>query len=263
VMKGREASTFPWNGTKNNRGYPLANPSKVLSTVRKVRSFGEGVYQVDFSLPSRFTKYLPGQFLHLTLDEFDPTTGYWPESRVFSIASEPRQETVTIVYSVKGRYTKRMEQELSPGKEVWLKLPYGDFVISNQLLAEGPVALIAGGTGVSPYWPFLKGQAEREGAVHLFYGIRKAGHLLFAEDLKSLIDKPWFHLHLMVEEGTVDGFPAESGRLSIAKVEQEMGRRFATTNFFLSGPPTMIRKFKDDLAVRGMENNRIHIDEWE
>ena len=34
------------------------------------------------------TPFKPGQFLHLALDAFEPG-GFWPESRVFSIASAP------------------------------------------------------------------------------------------------------------------------------------------------------------------------------
>lgn len=241
----------------------MANPSKVLGTVSHLQGFGEGVYQVTFAVPSRSTRYLPGQFLHLTLDEFDPTTGYWPESRVFSIASEPRQDHVTVVYSVKGEYTQRMERELAVGKSVWLKFPYGDFIIGEELLTMGSVALIAGGTGVSPYLPFLKGQSERTGEVHLFYGVREAEHLLFREDLVRLESQPWFRLHLMVEDGAVAGLTFETGRLSIERVARDLGSGFGSANFFLSGPPAMIRRFKEDLSERGVENNRIHIDEWE
>jgi NAD(P)H-flavin reductase len=170
---------------------------------------------------------------------------------------------VTIVYSVKGEYTKRMERELAVGKEVWLKLPYGDFIIGDDLLNQGPLALIAGGTGVSPYWPFLKSQSERQGSVHLFYGVRKPEHLLFRADLETAIGKSWFHLHLSVEEGASEGLPFEPGRLSIDKVVRDLGAGFATANFFLSGPPGMIRKFKEDLVALGVESPRIHIDEWE
>ena len=75
--------------------------------------------------------FRPGQFLHLTVDDYDPA-GFWPESRVFSIASSPRErERIRICYSVKGRYTTKMEQALKVGGEVWIKLPYGDFVIDD------------------------------------------------------------------------------------------------------------------------------------
>jgi ferredoxin-NADP reductase len=228
-----------------------------------VEPFGEGVYLVSFSVPARYTKFLPGQFLHLTLDEFDPTTGYWPESRVFSIASEPRRETLTIVYSVKGRYTARMERELAVGREVWLKLPYGDFIISESLLAAGPVVLLAGGTGVSPYLPFLKTNTNRVGSVHLYYGIRKTDHLLFEDVWKGLEPESWFRLHLMIEEGSHPSLPFESGRLSIRKVSEDLGDTTGSASYFLSGPPAMIQAFRKDLASFGVSPQNVHVDEWE
>jgi len=241
----------------------MANPSRVLSAVRSVSSFGEGVYEVVFGVPARYTRFLPGQFLHLTLDEFDPTTGYWPESRVFSIASEPRLDHVTVVYSVKGAYTQRMEKELAVGRPVWLKFPYGDFIIGEDLLDSGPLALIAGGTGVSPYWPFLKNERVRYGDVHLFYGIRRPEHLLFRPALEQLKTADWFHLHLSVEEGAIPDLGSRTGRLSIENIAQELGDGFAKTNFFLSGPPVMINRFKTDLGTRGIAPEQIHVDEWE
>jgi len=241
----------------------MANPAKVQAQVQTVENHGEGVYSVTFSLPNRYTRYLPGQFLHLTLDEFDPTTGFWPESRVFSIASAPRQDFVTIVYSVKGRYTRRMEQELMVGREVWLKLPYGDFIVEEGLLAEGSVVLIAGGTGVSPYLPFLLKQQETLGRVHLFYGLRKSNHLLFGKEFETLKDQPWFRLHLFLEEGRLKDWTSTPGRLSISATLEVMGKEFSSGHYFLSGPPGMIRTFQADLLGRGIPNNQIHIDEWE
>ena len=241
----------------------MGNPSKVLSTVLSVFNFGEGVYQVTFAIPQRYTRFLPGQFLHLTLDDFDPSSGYWPESRVFSIASAPRQEHVTVAYSVKGSYTARMERELVTGRQVWLKLPYGDFVIDESKLDEGPLVLIAGGTGVSPYWPFLIAQPERQGEVHLFYGIRKPEQLLFRNELSSMSNKAWFQCHLMVEDGTVEGLAHGHGRLSVGHVVREVGPGLSRANIYLSGPPSMIGLFRDDLRSRGLPAEQIHVDSWE
>src|ERR1035438_8343115 len=102
-----------------------------------------------------------GQFLHLTVDDYDPS-GFWPESRVFSIASSPRErKRLRICYSVKGRYTTKMEQVLKVGGEVWVKLPYGDFVIDG----SNDAVLLAGGTGISAFTAFLQSltpQADRK-----------------------------------------------------------------------------------------------------
>ncbi len=230
----------------------MANPSKVLAKVEQIDSKGDGVYQLTFSVPSRYTKYLAGQFLHLTLEEFDPTTGYWPESRVFSIASRPRQEHLIVVYSVKGAYTKRMEKELAVGSEVWLKLPYGDFVIEESPVGSPPLVLVAGGTGVSPYIPFLLQPRETSGPVHLYYGVRKAEHQLFARELEQLKAQPWFHLHLVVGQ-----------LLTLDQMATDLGAAFAKAHFYLSGPPVMIKTFRTQLAERGLAGHQIHIDEWE
>ncbi|MGC8728545.1 MAG: hypothetical protein ACP5SD_04675, partial [Elusimicrobiales bacterium] len=121
----------------------MLNPKKYQSIVEKIKNYGEGVYSVLFKMPCK-VKFKPGQFLHLALDEYDQTTGYWPESRVFSISSAPNTDMVEIVYSVKGFYTKRMSDELSEGKKVWIKMPYGDFIIENHINYGEKVFLIAG-----------------------------------------------------------------------------------------------------------------------
>ena len=241
----------------------MANPSKVLGTVREIEALGEGVYVVTFEVPNRYTKFFPGQFLHLTLDDFDPTSGYWPESRVFSIASKPKSNHVTIVYSVKGVFTRKMEKELLVGRKVWLKFPYGEFIINETLFAQGPLVLIAGGTGISPYWPFLMSRTESTGQVHLFYGVRSQDHILFKSELKTLGSASWFKLHLYVEDGLSNEFASEKGRLSIGGIEKTLKKDFFTGIYFLSGPPAMIRSFKNELLALGVVPTKIYIDEWE
>ena len=44
-------------------------------------------------------RFTPGQFLHLALDPYD-ADGFWPDSRVFSIASSPDARTnLAITYA--------------------------------------------------------------------------------------------------------------------------------------------------------------------
>ncbi|NNM66993.1 MAG: FAD-dependent oxidoreductase, partial [Spirochaetales bacterium] len=189
----------------------MSQPSKVLAKVTEIQQYQSGVYGVSFETPVRANRYLAGQFLHLTLDEFDPTTGYWPESRVFSIASQPRQGHVSIVYSVKGVYTRRMEQELAVGKDVWLKYPYGDFVIHESSFEGRPLVLLAGGTGVAPYIPYLtaKELAVEGPPVHLYYGARLPELFLFCDELlESKKNHPRIALRFYHEEGNFSDAPA-------------------------------------------------------
>ena len=97
--------------------------------MRGVTDHGERVYTVELEPRLPVPQFKPGQFLHLAIDPYDGA-GFWPESRVFSIASSPRErDRLTITYAVKGAFTTRMERELVPGASVWVKLPYGEFVI--------------------------------------------------------------------------------------------------------------------------------------
>ncbi len=64
----------------------MPNPKRVKCRVGDVRYHSESVSSVYLSPLSSLPKFKSGQFLHFTLDDFDPSSGFWPESRVFSIA---------------------------------------------------------------------------------------------------------------------------------------------------------------------------------
>ena len=66
----------------------MATPQKIRCQVQQITAHGDHVYTVDLTPERPVPRFRPGQFLHLTLDDYDPS-GFWPESRVFSIASSP------------------------------------------------------------------------------------------------------------------------------------------------------------------------------
>ena len=156
----------------------MSMPRKIRCTVADIIDHGGRVYTVDLVPATSVPQFQPGQFLHLTADDYDPA-GFWPESRVFSIASSPRERgRIRICYSVKGRYTTKLEQVLKVGGEVWIKLPYGDFVING----TSDVVLIAGGTGISAFTAFLQSLTPQTvPRVTLIYGARIPALFLFQE----------------------------------------------------------------------------------
>jgi NAD(P)H-flavin reductase len=249
----------------------MANPIKVQAVVDSIECFGPGVFRLDFKPSGRIPKFKPGQFLHLALDDYDPTGGFWPESRVFSIASNNANDRLTIVFSVKGKFTKRMEECLTVGKVVWLKLPYGDFIIDSSIKNGQDVVLIAGGTGVSPYVPFLEGYAHGDYSadrkVLLHYGARLRPFILFQDILFRCVEREGFSLHLTIEDEPPDGLAVEGailekGRLNIGHIKKD-AEGLENPAFFISGPPIMIKDFKQALLEMGIFERNIKIDEWE
>ena len=248
----------------------MANPLKIPGIVESVKAHDQGVYTVTIISEKRVPRFRPGQFLHLTLDDYDPQGGFWPESRVFSIASAPSNEHVEVVYSVKGRYTTRMSKEIERGKRVWLKLPYGDFSLETSAAPGQGIVLVAGGTGISPYISYLRSAqtigAANERRIHLIYGIRKLEHLLYPEILSGCCAAvKAFSMDLFVENGSGEVLQRVNqckGMITLDHVLVQ-GKMMAEPAYFLSGPPVMIQTFKNGLAAAGISANNIKIDEWE
>lgn len=234
-------------------------PQKIRCQVADIIDHGEHVYTVDL-LPERPVPcFQPGQFLHLALDPYDPS-GFWPESRVFSIASSPSQrERLCISYSVKGRFTTRMEQELRMGGEAWVKLPYGDFVIRS----DRDVALFAGGTGITAFTAFLDGLTPAyPHRVTLFYGARRPELFLYRKMIATRAAAlSQLTVHYFVEQDA-QGDHIRAGRLS-AEAALPLVAAPLDANYYLSGPPVMLHTLRAQLQQQGVAAPAIFVDAWE
>ena len=232
---------------------------KIKCTVQSIHDHGSQVYTLGLVPEKEVPLFHPGQFLHLALDTYAPS-GFWPDSRAFSIASSPaRRDYLQIVYSVQGRFTTRMEKELFIGKNVWVKLPYGEFIIDE----SEDVALFAGGTGMSAFAAFLESLTPAfQRTVYLFYGARCAQLLLYCiatEKMSHII--PQFHPYYFVEESDGETMPLIQGRLSVTAAWPLIQNPLATT-YYLSGPPIMLQTLREDLENRSVRPTSIKIDAW-
>ena len=166
----------------------MGNPVKLRTKVKKIAEFGRDMYDVWLEPLGRKPRFKAGQFLHLALDDYDPSGGFWPESRVFSIASSPDEDCIRIIFSVKGSFTSRMRKEIIAEKEIWVKLPYGTFVIDELSSINKDIVLVAGGTGISPYLAWLAKLKENSGHVTLHYGVRQNSFIVPGLSIASWID---------------------------------------------------------------------------
>jgi ferredoxin-NADP reductase len=234
---------------------------KLGCVVEQVVAHGERVYTLALRPERLVPRFRPGQFLHLALDPYDPT-GFWPESRVFSIASSPAErDSVRITYAVHGRFTARMESDLIEGRHVWIKMPYGDFIVDG----GADVALLAGGTGITAFTAFLEGLTSGGSqSVTLAYGARTGPLLIYRDIVERCAGRlPSLDVLYFVEQNG-DGDPpaVQSGRVSVDAVWARL-RRPLETSYYISGPPPMLRSIGADLRARDIPPQAIHIDAWE
>ena len=223
---------------------------KYKSTVVSINNPFEGIYTIEFAPERGKFKYTPGQFLHIALDEEYDGSSQWPDSRCFSMQSNPNEESIRITYAVKGDFTKAMEQNLKVGSEVWLKLPYGD--LFTQPHNKTNTVFIAGGTGITPYLSLFTHESFNEYInPRIYLGFRTKDHNIYQDELNSSCNSSSFvKLYNQDIQGVID----------INQIFLDNG---VESNYFISGPPTMIKTFKNALIENGVPTGNILTDDWE
>ncbi|NEW84863.1 MAG: FAD-dependent oxidoreductase [Mariniphaga sp.] len=210
----------------------------------------KGIYTLELrSLNGKF-KYHPGQFLHIAIDTDYDGSSQWPDSRCFSMQSNPNDETIRITYSVKGAFTKQMEQQLSVGSEVWLKLPYGD--LFTQPHNKTNTVFIAGGTGITPFLSLFTHESFNEYInPHIYLGFRSKEYNIYQDELNNPRN---------LLKSVQSCYEDKDGLINIDQIYQESA---IESNYFISGPPSMIRAFKNTLIEKGVPTSNILTDDWE
>ena len=242
----------------------MPTPIKLPAEVENIIHHANGVKSFIMKSLKPCPYFKPGQFLHLAIDEYDPSF-HWPESRVFSIANSPtRREKLRITFSVKGTFTQRMYEDVKEKDILWLKLPYGSFLFPED---EEEIVLIAGGTGITPFVSFLEYAIDNEiqTKIRLYYGVKSTKYLVFESLLhecgRALNN---FKCHIFFEtNASSNTFDIVSkGTLSIKTILSD-----TTINgnaiYYLSGPQEMIFSFKKELMMNDILGNKIIVDEWE
>jgi ferredoxin-NADP reductase len=227
----------------------MAIVKKQKATVVNIENKIEGVYTLTFASDKGF-RYAPGQFLHLAIDDSYDGSGQWPESRCFSLQSSPTESNARISYSVKGEFTRMMEQQLKVGSEVWLKLPYGE--LFEQEHNKANTVFIAGGTGVTPFLSLFTHESFREYTnPGIYLGFRSSEFNIYNTELENLCNSDKF-VKLVYEN--MDGV------LNIDAIFEQHG---TSAFYFISGPPVMIRLFKASLLKNGVPASNVLTDDWE
>lgn len=243
----------------------MSTPVKLPAEVEKIIRHAEGVKSFFLRPLRHCPNFKPGQFLHLAIDEYDPSF-HWPESRVFSIANSPtRRERTLVTFSVKGKFTQRMFNEVRKGDIVWLKLPYGNFLFPDNDAKD--IVLIAGGTGITPFVSFLEYAIDNQvdTKISLYYGVQSPQYLIF-DSLIQECDKALrnFNYHIFVERNANVKMCGNisNGMLPVHKILAGTDENSGAV-YYLSGPRQMILNFREKLIGNSIPESNIMVDEWE
>jgi predicted ferric reductase len=222
--------------------------AKVIAIENKI----EGVYTLTLNPEKGRFRYSPGQFLHIAIDSDYDGASQWPESRCFSLQTSPEETYAQITYAVKGDFTTKMEQVIKMGSEVWLKLPYGE--LFDQEHNRNHTVFISGGTGITPYLSLFTDTSFSDYKKPVLYaGFRSSIFNLYMNEIQKAVS---INPNLIVNNVYQD----VDGILDIDRIFTENA---VDASYFISGPPVMIKLFKQKLISKGVKVNDILTDDWE
>ncbi|WUH89102.1 phenylacetate-CoA oxygenase/reductase subunit PaaK [Streptomyces sp. NBC_00433] len=244
-------------GTVRPRRRPAFHPLRVAD----VRPLCEDAVTVGFEIPDELAAdfaHRPGQSLTLrrTVDGRDERRSY----SICSPAGEPPRIGVRVVPG--GLFSDWLVHQVRRGDTVEVLPPTGAF--TPDPATPGHHVLIAAGSGITPMMSIAESvlAADARSRVTLFYGNRRTGTVMFADELADLKDAfpARFQIgHVLSRE------PREaellSGRLDadrLAALIAGLVHVPGADHWWLCGPHGMVTDAQQVLAGLGVPGDRVH-----
>src|SRR5258708_19065964 len=127
----------------------------------------ERTFAFHFEKPTNWT-FTAGQALDLTLLD-PPETDAEGNTRTFSIAASPHEETLMVATRMRETAFKRVLSALPPGSVVKIEGPSGDLTLHNNV--KRTAVFLAGGIGITPFRSvvFRAAKEKLPHPIFLFY----------------------------------------------------------------------------------------------
>ncbi|MDH5180759.1 MAG: ferric reductase-like transmembrane domain-containing protein [Gammaproteobacteria bacterium] len=176
----------------------------------------------------------------------------------FSIASAAT-ETGQLRFTIKelGDCTRQLKT-LPMGETFYVDGPYGAFCAEHFPAADAFV-FIVGGIGIVPVMSMLRTlQAKQDRRpVTLFYGAHSLDMLTFYEELTAMASDINLTLHFVLQVPPT-GRQGESGCITPTLLADNLPPVSAQTEYFICGPPPMMKLVESGLRQQGIHYAQIH-----
>ncbi|MEO9825140.1 MAG: ferric reductase-like transmembrane domain-containing protein [Paracoccaceae bacterium] len=193
--------------------------------------------------------FKPGQFAFVEIDGKG-----WNEPHPFTISSAPEEDKLRFTMKVLGDWTRKVREELEPGRKVQVRGPYGQFDATQA--GENQI-WVAGGIGLTPFLSKIRAMEPGDRRnIHLVYAARSADEALYLDELRG-------HGTRL---GNVKVIPLFSDDGLFARVDvmkEKLPDPLPSYDFFLCGPKPMLDGLMADLKKQGVSRDKIHTEAFE
>lgn len=233
-----------------------------MAKLKSRQEVAESTMAFHFEKPAGWT-FKAGQFIDLTLLE-PSETDTEGNTRGFSIASAPQEETIMVATRMRDTAFKRVLKTLPLETAVKIEGPFGNLTLHNN--AARPAVLLAGGIGITPFRSILV-RAAKEKLPHrifLFYSNRRPEDALFLESLQQLENENPNYKLIATMTGMKNSHQPWHGETGLINGEL-LARHLQNAElpiYYIAGPAGMVKGLHMMLNDAGIDDDDIRTEEF-
>ena len=199
---------------------------------------------------SDWVGHRPGQHVNLRLT----AAGGYQTQRRFSIASAPEDGflVLTVDRLVDGEVSPYLVDELRVGDTLELRGPIGNYFVWDDT-RDGPVMLIAGGSGIVPFRSMLRHRVATGSGVdvRLLYSARSLEVVIYRDELMRLAAYDEVDIRFVLTREWEDGWHGHRGRIDGPLLEEVAWPAADRPLHFVCGPRTFVEAVSKALVIQG------------
>lgn len=250
------------DGEHNHSHTHAGEVKKFMVALTDKKEIAKGTMAFHFEKPEGF-EFRAGQHAEWTFID-PPETDGEGNSRMFSLASSPSENTLTIATRMRDTAFKRVLGRMSIGDTLQVANPHGSFTLHND--TSRPAVFLIGGIGITPVVSIIKDATEKSlpHSLFLFYANHRPKDAPFLEELKDLANRNsnFKFIPTMTKiEKSDQAWNGETGYITASMIEKYLPD-FKTAIYYLSGPLDMVASMRKVLNVAGVNDDTIKTEEF-
>jgi ferredoxin-NADP reductase len=185
-------------------------------------------------------------------------------TRTFSIASAPHEETLMVSTRMRDTAFKRVLKSMPLGSAVKVEGPSGSLTLHNDV--KRTAVFLAGGIGITPFRSIVFRAAKEKlpHRVFLFYSNRRPEDAPFLAELQALEKENLNYKLVASMTEMVKSHRPWKGETGF--INQEMLGRYlkgaASPIYYIAGPPDMVAATSQTLGDAGVDEDDIRTEEF-
>lgn len=211
-----------------------------------------------------WTAHLPGQHYDLRLTAED---GYQAE-RSYSIASPPGQ-TGTIDLTIElvdgGEVSGYLHEGVAAGDLLEVRGPIGGYFVWRDTMAQKPLLLIGGGSGIVPLMAILRHRLVLaiKNPTRLLYSVRSVEETIYSQELASQNKQdPTLSVTITYTRQIPVGWQGYQRRIDRVMLAHEISQFSDHPICFVCGPTQLVESVADTLVELGIPANTIYTERF-